>query len=90
MATLELNRRIAGARRVAEQARIYRPTVRYAYASGGESVAAWDDTLGRWVKVAFLGIDGDWYHNSHELLIDGKPKATEWIEIEQALGASPA
>lgn len=54
-------------------ARKGRPNVRYASNAKGNAVAAWSDTLSRWVPVAALLVTGEWCEVPCELLIDGKP-----------------
>lgn len=61
-------------------ARKGRPEIRYATNPRRTAVAAY--YAERWIPVAALGIDGEWYGINHELLIDGKPAHGEtWQEV---------
>jgi hypothetical protein len=66
---------------LAVKAKQAKPTVRYAAEADGASVAGFDDDKGRFVRCAYLGIDGKWYSSPYEVLIDGKVPAGEWIEV---------
>ena len=54
------------------KARAAKPSIKYAANEAGDIIAAWDEALGRWVRVAILHC-GEWQPLSVELLIDGKP-----------------
>lgn len=60
------------------------PTVRYGYHDSldhGAAVAAFQD--GRWIPVAFSGIDGRWYSMEVEVLANGKPMSPrEFVEVD--------
>lgn len=63
-------------------ARKGRPEVRYAVTRNGNFVGAFDATLGRFVAVAGLLLDGKWASMPMELLVNGKPlyTAEDWME----------
>lgn len=47
-------------------------------------IGSWDKNLERFVPVAFVGIDGEWYRGPrYELLINGQPVERTWEEIPQ-------
>lgn len=56
--------------------------IRRAVNSNGSVIAGWSDEQGRWIAVAGKVIgSGEWYSMPYELLIDGKPMVSEWIEV---------
>lgn len=61
-------------------ARKGRPSVRYARSSQGDKIGGWDATLGRFVMVACLCITGRWVETPYEVLVNGEPCQTDWIE----------
>lgn len=61
-------------------ARRDRPTVRYALNATHDAIGAWDDSLGRFVRVAGKLLTGEWASLRVELLIDGEPVPTTWVE----------
>ncbi len=61
-------------------ARKGRPTVRYAKSKDGNSIGAWTDSSGRFVRVACLLITGEWASMPYELLVNGQAIPAEWIE----------
>jgi hypothetical protein len=63
-------------------ARKGRPEVRYAAHRKGHSIAAWVKAMGRFVIVASLAIDGEWYLMPYEILVNGEccHKPGDWLE----------
>jgi hypothetical protein len=66
---------------LARKAKTAKPHIRYAAAADGASVGGFDPVLGRFAKCAYLGLDGNWYSSRFEILVDGKPVPTEWVEV---------
>jgi hypothetical protein len=76
------NKTIYTAQQLAEHAVETDPSNRrFAHNTKGTAVACWNGKLNRWQTVAGKGIDGNWYDQRMELLVDGKPvEYGEWME----------
>jgi hypothetical protein len=68
------------AQELLEIAREGRPSVKYVTNDKQDCIGAWSESLGRYVIVAGLMLDGMWAHMPVELLINGKPCERVWIE----------
>jgi hypothetical protein len=66
---------------LAQKSKAARPDIRYAAEADGGSVAGFDEAQGRFVRCAYLGIDGRWYSSPYEILVDGQVPAATWIEV---------
>ncbi len=65
-------------------ARKGRPEVRYAAHREGHSIAAWVESMGRFVVVASatIGNGGEWFSLPYEVLVNGEccHKPTDWLD----------
>lgn len=59
-------------------ARKGRPNVKYALDKKRQAIGAWSDSLGRYVQVAGLLINGEWASLPFEVLVNGQPVQHEW------------